>query len=307
MTAVPLYVITGFLGSGKTTLLKNLLQRYADSRRVAVVQNEFADLNVDAQELYRTGKTFHLLEVNRGSVFCVCLIADFTTSLAEFIDRYAPEAVFLEASGLADPVAVAEILTAPSLSGKVYLANVWCIVDAVSFLLLEAGNVRLRHQVQVADLILLNKTDLVDEAKLRSVEARLRELNPAVPIVRTVYCATTAAALDAIPRLDRQVKEEPLGRPDIGTAVIKSSAKIQRKALEEFLDQAVASAWRVKGFVRLDEGGAAAVQAVFGNRRIDIVHDYAGVTQLVVIGPDVNQDLLVEQFRRACEKQASDA
>ncbi|MDZ7314724.1 MAG: GTP-binding protein [candidate division KSB1 bacterium] len=303
--AVPLYVITGFLGSGKTTLLKQLLVRYADSQRIAVVQNEFADVNVDARELYRTGKAFHLLEINRGSVFCICLIADFTTSLAEFIDHYAPDAVFLEASGLADPIAVAEILTAPSLSGKVYLANVWCIVDAASFLLLERGNVRLRHQVQVADLLLLNKTDLVDEPKLQCIEARLREINPAAPIVRSVYCATNAVAIESIRSLPKQCCGELSGRPEVGTAILKSSVKVERRALEKFLEQEAASAWRIKGYVRLSDGGAVSVQAVFGKLQVDTVPDYTGVTQLVVIGPEVKQDECAERFRRSCEKNTS--
>jgi G3E family GTPase len=106
MAKIPFYLVTGFLGSGKTTLLKAYLEKYSDSRKIAIIQNEFAEVNIDSRELQRTGKSFDILEMNNGSVFCVCLLGDFVHSLHDFIQQHNPEVIILEASGLSDPISL---------------------------------------------------------------------------------------------------------------------------------------------------------------------------------------------------------
>ena len=302
--AAPFYLIVGFLGSGKTTLLKRLIADHAEARRIAVVQNEFAAVNVDAHELARTGKPFHLLEVNRGSVFCVCLIADFKTSLAQFIDEYRPDAILLEASGLADPIAVAELLTAPELQQRTFLAHVRCIVDASNFMLLEKNNLRLTHQVRVADVVLINKIDLVADDELERVEARIRAINPTAEPVRTTFCKMpTTLPLNA-QILAEPIFEAPLGRPAVGTAVIKTAQKMRTADLERFINELEPHVWRIKGFVNLKEGGTVTVQSVFGTTQLTPLEDYQGITELIVIGPEVEQAEVVEHFRRLCRDKS---
>lgn len=297
----PFYMVTGFLGSGKTTLLKRFVASFADDLRLGIVQNEFTALNVDGEELRLTGKPFHLLEINRGSVFCVCLIADFKTSLSQFVDEYQPQAVFLEASGLADPIAVTEMFYAPELQQRLYLARIWCIVDASTFLLLEKANLRMTHQVRVADVVIINKTDLVDEKIRAAVEERVRQINPAAEVVTAAFCETP---------LPRSLTDEPsafhakelspeasLPRPQIGTAVVKTVRKITRARLDEFLSVQAPTAFRIKGFVQLSAGAPVLVQLVFGRTQILPAPGYTGVTELIAVGPDVRQQEFVQQFR----------
>ena len=134
MKTIPFFLVAGFLGSGKTTLLKHFLNTYADNKRIVVIQNEFASANIDSKELKNTGKSFKLYEMNRGSVFCVCLISDFKNVLVELVDSYNPDAIVLEASGLADPIAIAQFLQAEELRHRLFLAHIWSIVDAEKFL-----------------------------------------------------------------------------------------------------------------------------------------------------------------------------
>ena len=75
---IPFYLITGFLGSGKTTLLKYLLNHVGSRYRIAVIQNEFAPTGMDGMELKRESPDFKLLEINNGSVFCVCQLGKST-------------------------------------------------------------------------------------------------------------------------------------------------------------------------------------------------------------------------------------
>ena len=84
--SIPLYLITGFLGSGKTSFLKYFLQQNEGKRgKLAVIQNEFSPVSIDGKEIQQMGD-YRILEVNIGSVFCVCLLGSFVSSLAAFFE-----------------------------------------------------------------------------------------------------------------------------------------------------------------------------------------------------------------------------
>ncbi len=107
LRSIPFILVTGFLGSGKTTLVTRLLNHFGNEKKIAVIQNEFANANIDGQELEKTGKAFKILEINKGSVFCVCLLSSFIQSLVELVESCQPDIIVLEATGLADPISIA--------------------------------------------------------------------------------------------------------------------------------------------------------------------------------------------------------
>jgi G3E family GTPase len=184
---IPFYLVTGFLGSGKTTFLKEVLAGYSSGKRIAVIQNEFAPTGVDGIELKMTGTGFRLVEINNGSVFCVCLMATFVESLQNLIEEYKPEMIFLEASGLADPVNIIELLGREGLNGRVGLAHIITIVDAPHF---EKGRKtlpRFRHQIMIADTVLINKSDVFEGSKALLYD-QIRSMNPFAGIIETSYC-----------------------------------------------------------------------------------------------------------------------
>ncbi len=186
---IPFYLVTGFLGSGKTTFLKEVLAGYSSGKRIAVIQNEFAPTGVDGIELKMTGTGFRLVEINNGSVFCVCLMATFVESVQNIIKEYRPEMIFLEASGLADPVNIIELLGREGLNGRVGLAHVITIVDAPNF---ERGRKtlpRFRHQIMIADTVLINKSDIYKGSKALLYD-QIRSMNPFAGIIETAYCKT---------------------------------------------------------------------------------------------------------------------
>jgi G3E family GTPase len=305
MTTIPFVLVTGFLGSGKTTLLKRMLEQYADSRRLAVVQNEFAPASVDGAELRLTGKRFDILEINRGSVFCVCLLSDFVRSLAQMVERVSPDAVILEATGLADPIAVAQLLRAAELRERLYLSSVWCVVDATTFLTIEKAVTRVSHQVRVADRIIVNKTDC-SSADLTAVEARLRELNPFASVERATYCQVALGhAFDvpeadpvAVTRMDENAAFESCGRPAVGSAVVRSTRRITQANLERFLKLNAPGSYRLKGFVNLDNGTAVVVQSCFGAIEVRSVDYRDRPTELVAMGPGVDAEDFASSFER---------
>jgi G3E family GTPase len=148
------------LGSGKTTFLKKIIREYSGTYRLGIIQNEFAPSNIDGEELKQSNCEFSLLEINNGSVFCVCLLTDFARSLEKFINSCSPEIIIMEASGLSDTTSVSEILSSGNLKEKIVLASNWCIVDALNFSKTGFMKQRVSHQLRMADVVVINKTDL---------------------------------------------------------------------------------------------------------------------------------------------------
>ncbi len=289
---IPFFLVTGFLGSGKTTLLKRIINEYADSYNIAVIQNEFAPHNIDGKELQTTGKSFKLVEINKGSVFCVCLIDNFTEALSDLVDEYQPDAVFLEASGIADPITITQLLQSDLLKGKIFLAHVWCIVDSVNFNKLTSVNTRVIHQVRVADCIIINKKDLVANNSDEIVK-QVKQINPLGNIIQTSYCDANLDDLlsfkgGAILNQHIEIPERKRsGRPDINTGVLKSGKKIRQEALDDFLRLVQKDTYRMKGYIQLNNNTHIAVQSVFDKLDTSPVDNFRGMTELVFVGPQL--------------------
>ena len=186
MPKIPIYLVTGFLGSGKTTFLREVINYFSDKQRIAVVQNEFAPANFDGGELKRqTSNNFDLLEINNGSVFCVCLLSGFIESLEKFVLQYSPDIILLEASGLSDPIAVGQIFSAPELRDNMYLKGTIAIVDAHNFGKFDKLLPRIKHQIMIADTIIINKTDL--NVNYTNILPNIREISPFGKIYPSIY------------------------------------------------------------------------------------------------------------------------
>jgi G3E family GTPase len=297
MGATPFHLVTGFLGSGKTTLLQRFLAADATKAKIAVVQNEFAPLGVDGQELRRSGYSFEMLEVNNGSVFCVCLLGNFIGSLVKFLDEVKPEVLVLEASGLCDPIAVAEMLQSPGLAERLHLAHVWCIVDTLNFHKTGGMGPRAARQLRVADTVILNKMDL-GAANEPAIRARLREVNPYAEVVTATHCEIAGVSLlsppgNSLPVAIRRRAEnagiEPEGRPDIRSVVFKSGFRLKPENLEAFLAVVSADTLRLKGHLVMADNGVMAVQGVCGRLEMQPSQEPLFLSELVVIGG--HQDL----------------
>lgn len=278
---IPFHIVSGFLGSGKTTFLKQIIDSWSDKYKLGIIQNEFAPSNIDGVELKNSGKEFHLLEVNKGSVFCVCLLGDFTRSLEKFIDEHQPEILIIEASGLSDTTSVAEVVSTGSLSEKIYLAANWCIVDALNFRKAGLMRQRLEHQIRMADKVLINKTDLVESTD--DIKNEIRKINPFAKISATTFCETDfdpgiVAVSKFYPDLGK-----PLARPDVNSMVIKSGRKLSKDALLHFLNEWAPKAYRIKGYVNLKENTTLAVQCVFDNIELTKVANNFHPTELVAL------------------------
>jgi len=190
-------ILTGFLGAGKTTLLNHIL-RANHGKRIAVIENEFGEVGIDDELVSRSVETEeNIVEMSNGCICCTVrgdLIVGIKKLVKKSIAENKPlDGVMIETTGLADPAPVAQTFFADDyVRQKCQLDGILTLVDAKHIIQHldeekpEGVENEAVEQLAFADRILLNKTDLVDEATLAEVERRIRAINATVPIRRTL-------------------------------------------------------------------------------------------------------------------------
>jgi len=207
---LPVTLITGFLGSGKTTLLKRLL-RDPGMNRAAVIINEFGEVGIDHELLASSSESMTLLS---NGCLCCAVRTDLQETMRElFIKRRAGEVidfdrVFIETSGLADPVPVLHTLQTDGMLGAQYrLDCVVTLVDAVNGARNLDDTPEAAKQAAVADRIVITKSDIAPPAAVAELEARLQRMNPYAARMIAVNGEVDVAFLrDVGPRSTRDAK-----------------------------------------------------------------------------------------------------
>ncbi|SPC11230.1 CobW family GTP-binding protein [Cupriavidus taiwanensis] len=190
---VPVTILTGFLGSGKTTLLNHILTQ-KHGHRIAVIENEFGEVDVDSDLVMTSDEEIY--QMTNG---CICCVVDVRTDLVRILQKLLerPERfdhILVETSGLADPTPVAATFFMDNeVARQVTLDGILTLVDAVHIEShlddpqLTGFDNQAVDQIVAADRVILNKTDLVDAAQLDRLEARIHRLNEGAQILRSNF------------------------------------------------------------------------------------------------------------------------
>ncbi|MGH6810833.1 MAG: CobW family GTP-binding protein [Methylocella sp.] len=190
---IPVTVLTGYLGAGKTTLLNRILSE-DHGQKFAVIVNEFGEIGIDNDLI--VGADEEVFEMNNGCICCT-VRGDLIRIIEGLLKRKGKfDAILVETTGLADPAPVAQtffvdadVRDAAQLDAVVTVADAKWLIEQ----LMDAPEAK--NQIAFADVIILNKTDLVGADELSEIEARIRAINPYANLHKTVNCAV---ALDAV-------------------------------------------------------------------------------------------------------------
>jgi G3E family GTPase len=186
MSPIGLTILTGFLGAGKTTLLNHILNG-DHGRKIAVIVNDFGAINIDSQLVVDVGQD-DTIELSNGCICCT-IRGDLLQALIDLTRRPSPpEYIIIEASGVSDPLEIAMTFRQPQLATTIAIDSVLTVIDAEQIRDLERENEVLAIlQVGAADIVILNKVDLVSEADLANVRAWVRSIIPNARIFETRY------------------------------------------------------------------------------------------------------------------------
>lgn len=186
MAKVPVTVLTGYLGSGKTTLLNRILSE-DHGKRYAVIVNEFGELGIDNDLV--VGADEEVFEMNNGCICCTVRgdLIRIISGLMKRIDRF--DAVIIETTGLADPAPVAQtFFVDDDVRGKTALDAVVTVTDAKHLPARLSDSPEAAEQVAFADVIILNKIDLIDEQEQQALVARIHTINPYAKVLTANHC-----------------------------------------------------------------------------------------------------------------------
>ena len=277
--ATPLILLSGYLGAGKTTLLKHILKH--SDKKIAVLMNEFGEVGIDTIEVQK--ENIAVKELLEGCV-CCSLQGELEAGLQEIIKEYSPELIIVETTGIAEAdnlvVDIKDINT-------IKLDAVITVVDADIMQRFPDLQGSAKIQIATADLLLLNKIDLVED--LTQIKETLHQVNKKAPIIETKHCNVDLNILMGIEIGHHHIKKSEhhhhMQSFSLGTKEVK------KEKFELFLKE-IKNVFRIKGYITINDTSYL-VNYVGGRWTIE---PSQGQGKLVFIGENMNKQSIITAF-----------
>ena len=178
-------LITGFLGSGKTTFLNRVIKTVPEGQKLMILMNEFGEIGLDGTLIEED--EFDMVEISRGSIFCVCVKTDFIKALNQIAHQLKPDVLIVESTGVANPSALKKDLQLSIFNNRFKLTHQICIIDAHCFEDVYESFASVEKQIESSNLFVINKIDLAGKEKISAVKKLVRRHNASARFYETTY------------------------------------------------------------------------------------------------------------------------
>ncbi|MGD9974356.1 MAG: GTP-binding protein [Desulfatirhabdiaceae bacterium] len=179
------YLITGFLGAGKTTFLNRIISQFPKNRKLTLLVNEFGEIGVDGTLV--EGEDIDMMEISKGSIFCVCVKTDFIKGLYALNTQVQPDVLLIESTGVANPSDLKKDLKLPIFNDRFRFMEQFCVIDAIHFLDAYHVYASIEKQIASSSVFIINKVDVVPPDVLEKTREVIREFHPDPVIYETTY------------------------------------------------------------------------------------------------------------------------
>ncbi|MHB0997875.1 MAG: CobW family GTP-binding protein [Armatimonadota bacterium] len=319
--AIPVIVITGFLGCGKTSFLRRMLPLCGEANvRPALIINEVGDVDVDGELL----ADLHAEQVRLvGGCVCCTLQSQLKETIYNVIEQKSGDVIIIECSGLSDPLDVLNALSAPALLPEIGVSHIICLLDAGRVLKILNAVELAKSQVSTANIVIMNKADLLDSERWDSIESVVSELSPKSDKYRTNYgdigkdqfmriltdpaptaceCGTCCDHEHEHDHDNGHQHHHSLPASFCTTAMVLPDM-VSRNDLESFLASIPENVIRAKGFAHIKDEGWTVIQKVYGTANITPLGGPAPKSGAILvcigqhISPDELHDLCVQKLQ----------
>ncbi|CAB1084660.1 Metal chaperone, involved in Zn homeostasis [Olavius algarvensis Delta 1 endosymbiont] len=309
-----LIVLTGFLGSGKTSFLQHFIEYQVQLNRfVAIIQNEIGEIGLDGKLL---DHDYAVTEIDEGCVCCT-LVGNLKNAIHQILSSFHPDYIVLETTGLANPYNLLDEIS--ELDELVRFDSITTIVDGLNVKRSLNKYEVAGDQIKAADIILLNKKDLLTDIQLKEINQILKEINPAAPILGTTHGDINPSLIYSVDLQDdlerthkKELQEEALHphhsheHDGLSSLKITFSEPLDKEHFIEAIRSIPPNIFRIKGVIDFIEGQKPMLfQYVGGRFEFSEFNNPKMVDRfLVVIGQDIQQGIdLVDGSRFSCTPQ----
>lgn len=255
MKKTEVYILSGFLGTGKTTLLKQILQHEKDSgRTIAVMMNELGRVSIDSDAVDTDIPLKELL----GGCICCTIQDKLESQLQGLLFDHDLDAIYIETTGAAHPVEVLDAVLSPLFANRLTIKGIITTVDGTQWLHRTALDPQvhqlLLEQVKHADLIIVNKSDLLNEAEQAKINLDIQGLNSHAKCILSTYSKVPMRLLSGLAYTEKAKSPGAHVQSDLrlSTYVHQFNGPISQKGFEDFLRALPDSIYRIKGYVLFD-------------------------------------------------------
>jgi G3E family GTPase len=252
MKKAEVYILSGFLGTGKTTLLKQILQHEKDRNRIiAVMMNELGSVSIDSDAVDTDVPLKELL----GGCICCTIQDKLESQLQGLLFDHDLDAIYIETTGAAHPVEVLDAVLSPLFADKLAIKGIITTVDGQQWLnrrnLDPQVHQLLLEQVKHADLIIVNKSDLLNDAEQAKISMDIQGLNTHAKCILSIYSKMPMRLLEGLAYTEKAKSAAAHVQTDLrlSTFVHQFQGAVNQKDFEDFLRALPDSIYRIKGYV----------------------------------------------------------